>query len=163
ALGFAVLSVFPAARKAYADGYDIYTGSCPSYASDHDCSPGCGPSTIFADACETSGSYTGFHKNDGVTWKLRPNQCFSGTYDGWLWGDQGACGTCACSVERRCHDGYRKTSSGWVKSICRWNTACGCQEPVSWPTVRRGDRGPDVYTIQHLLTHRGHATAIDGI
>src|SRR5690348_9540716 len=47
ALGLAALGVFPAARRAYADGYSIYT-SCPSYATDHNCSPGCGPSTIFA-------------------------------------------------------------------------------------------------------------------
>ncbi len=163
ALGMVALSVFPAARRAYADGYDIYTGSCPSYADDHDCSPGCGPSTIFADSCETSGSHLGFHKNDGVTWKLRPNQCFSGTYDGWLWRHQGSCGACACSVERRCHDGYRRTTSGWVKSICRWNAQCGCQGTVSWPTVRRGDSGANVYTVQHLLTYRGYSTGIDGI
>jgi len=149
-------------RRAYADGYSIY-GRCPSYASDHKCSPGCGPSTIFADSCLISGTYTGFHKNDGVTWKLRPNQCFSGGYDGWLWQYQGACGACACSVERRCHDGYRYTTSGWVKSICRWNTQCGCLSTVSWRTTRNGDTGPNVYTVQHLLTFHGFATTIDGI
>ncbi|MBO4207682.1 peptidoglycan-binding domain-containing protein [Micromonospora echinofusca] len=162
AIGMAALSVFPAARRAYADGYSIYNG-CPTYASDHNCSPGCGPSTIFADACNTSGTYLGFHKNDGVTWTLRPNECYAGTYDGWLWLYQGACGACACSVERRCHDGYRRTSSGWVKSICRWNTQCGCLSTVSWPTVRRGNTGVNVYTVQHLLTARGHATTVDGI
>lgn len=163
ALGLAALSVFPAARRAYADGYDIYTGACPSYAADQDCSPGCGPSTIFADACATSGTSPGFHKNDGVTWKLRPNQCYASTYDGWLWRYSGACGACSCSVERRCHDGYRYTSGGWVKSICRWNTQCGCMSTVSWPTVRRGDSGTNVYTIQHLLTYRGYSLTIDGI
>lgn len=161
AVGMAALSVFPAARRAYADGYTIYE-ACPSYASDHNCSPGCGPSTIFADSCNTSGTYTGFHKNDGVTWTLRPNECYSGSYDGWLWRYQGACGACACSVERRCHDGYRRTSSGWVRSICRWNTQCGCLSTVAWPTLRRGVTGVDVYTVQHLLTARGHATAVDG-
>jgi len=105
ALGFAALGVFPAARRAYADGYDIWDGECPSYAEDHDCSPGCGPSAIFGDACETSGPNLGFHKDDGITWTLRPNQCYSGTYDGWIWRYEGACGTCSCHVERRCHDG----------------------------------------------------------
>ncbi|WP_433349816.1 peptidoglycan-binding domain-containing protein [Micromonospora sp. CA-111912] len=162
AVGMAALSVFPAARRAYADGYTIYAG-CPTYASNHNCSPGCGPSTIFADSCNTSGTNIGFHKNDGVTWILRPNQCYSGTYDGWLWLYQGACGACACSVERRCHDGYKKTSSGWVKSICRWNTKCGCLGTVSWPTTQRTNTGVNVYTVQHLLTARGHATEIDGI
>jgi Putative peptidoglycan binding domain len=162
ALGMAALSIFPAARRAYADGYTIY-GACPTYASDHNCSPGCGPSVIFAAACNTTGTYTGFHKNDGVTWKLRPNQCYAGTYDGWLWRYQGACGACACSVERRCHDGYKKTSSGWVRSICRWNTRCGCLTSVSWPTTRRGHTGPNVYTVQHLLTARGYPTTVNGI
>ncbi|MFI0793807.1 peptidoglycan-binding protein [Micromonospora rubida] len=162
AVGMAALSVFPAARRAYADGYEIYA-ACPTYASDHNCSPGCGPSTIFADSCNTSGTNIGFHKNDGVTWMLRPNQCYGGTYDGWLWLYNGACGACTCSVERRCHDGYKKTSSGWVKSICRWNTKCGCLGTVSWPTTQRTNTGVNVYTVQHLLTARGHATEIDGI
>lgn len=161
AAGMAAIGVFPAARRAYADGYDIY-GSCPSYASDHDCSPGCGPSTIFADACNTSGTYAGFHKDDGVTWTLRPNQCYSGNYDGWLWRYQGACGTCTCYVERRCHDGFRQTGSGWVRSICRWNTDCGCPGEVTWPVVRRGNSGANVYTVQHLLNFHGATLTADG-
>ncbi|GAA1905493.1 hypothetical protein GCM10009716_14240 [Streptomyces sodiiphilus] len=163
AVGFAALGVFSAARQAYADGYEIWEGACPSYAADHDCSPGCGPSTVFADACVTAGTYTGFHKNDGTTWTLRPNQCYAGTYDGWLWRFSGPCGTCGCGIERRCHDGYRNTGSGWVRSICRWTTDCGCPGSVTWPTVRQGDRGPDVATVQHLVTHHGFATGADGI
>jgi hypothetical protein len=159
AAGLALLGAFPAARRAIADGYTIYP-RCPSYASDHNCSPGCGPSTIFADACDTS---TGFHKDDGVTWTLRPNQCLSGGYDGWLWRHQGACGACACAVERRCHDGYRQTGSGWVRSICRWNTDCDCLQSVTWPTVRRGNTGANVSTIQHLLTFHGFSTTVDGV
>ncbi|WP_103500163.1 peptidoglycan-binding protein, partial [Streptomyces sp. SM14] len=155
--------VFTPARQAYADGYDIWEGDCPSYASGHDCSPGCGPSTVFADACVTAGAYAGFHKNDGVTWTLRPNQCYSGTYDGWLWRFSEPCGTCGCGIERRCHDGYRSTGSGWVRSICRWTTECGCPGAVDWPTVARGARGPDVTAVQHLLTHRGVATDADGV
>ncbi|MEV6105048.1 peptidoglycan-binding protein [Streptomyces sp. NPDC051940] len=163
AAGFAALGVFSAAREAYADGYDIWTGACPSYAVDHNCSPGCGPSTVYTDACVTSGTNTGFHKNDGVTWTLRPNQCYSGTYDGWLWRYSGACGTCGCGIERRCHDGYRNTGSGWVKSICRWTTDCDCAGTVSWPTIARGATGPDVYTVQHLVTYHGFTTTADGI
>lgn len=161
--GFAALGVFSAARQAYADGYEIWEGECPSYAADHDCSPGCGPSTVFADACVTAGTYVGFHKDDGQTWTLRPNQCYAGTYDGWLWRFDGPCGTCGCGIERRCHDGYRNTGSGWVRSICRWTTDCGCEGSVTWPTVSRGDRGPDVTTVQHLLTHRDFGTDVDGI
>ena len=161
AAGMTLLGVFPAARRAYADGYDIY-GSCPSYASDHNCSPGCGPSAVFADACVTTGAGAGFHKSDGTTWTLRPNQCFSGSYDGWLWRYQGACGSCGCHVERRCHDGYKRTSAGWVRSICRWTTECGCPGTVGWPTVRRGASGPNVASGQHLLNARGAALTADG-
>lgn len=162
-LGFASLGVFSAAREAYADGYDIWTGECPSYASEHDCSPGCGPSTVHAAACETSGEHEGFHKNDGVTWTLRPNQCYSGTYDGWLWAFSGACGACACGIERRCHDGYFNSGSGWTRSICRWTTDCGCEGAVTWPTVQSGAKGPDVYAAQHLVADHGFTTNPDGI
>lgn len=162
ALGLAALGVFPAARRAYADGYSIYT-RCPSYATDHNCSPGCGPSTIFADSCETGGVNLGFHKDDGITWTLRPNQCYNQTYDGWLWRYQGACGACACYVERRCHDGWRITSSGSIRSICRWNTGCGCRGPVDWPTTARGETSPNVSAVQELVTYHGFTTTVDGI
>jgi hypothetical protein len=162
AAGLAVLgSVFPSVRRAVADGYDIYP-QCPSYAADHNCSPGCGPSTIFGDACVTSGTNTGFHKDDQVTWRLRPNQCLSGSYDGWMWRYDQACGACSCHIERRCHDGYRKTGSGWVNSICRWTTDCGCPSSVSWPEVSAGASGAVVTTIQYLLTHHGFPTDVDG-
>lgn len=153
--------VFPGVRRAVADGYDIYP-TCPSYATDHDCSPGCGPSTIFADACVTSGTNTGFHKNDQVTWKLRPNACLSGSYDGWMWRYDRACGACSCHIERRCHDGYRSTGSGWVPSICRWTTDCGCPSSATWPTVSTGALGPVVTAIQHLVTRHGFPTGADG-
>ncbi|MET7640866.1 peptidoglycan-binding protein [Streptomyces sp. NPDC005438] len=163
AVGFAALGVFSVTREAYADGYDIWTGDCPSYAADHDCSPGCGPSTVFVDACEESGEHLGFHKNDGVNWTLRPNQCYSGTYDGWLWRYSDPCGSCGCGIERRCHDGYRSTESGWVRSICRYTTDCGCPGDITWPKIASGTKGPDASAIQHLLTEAGFATEADGV
>ncbi|WP_351234041.1 peptidoglycan-binding protein [Streptomyces sp. NPDC002133] len=33
---------------------------------------------------------------------------------------------------------------------------------ATWPVVANGDSGPQVTTIQHLLTHRGYATTADG-
>jgi hypothetical protein len=33
---------------------------------------------------------------------------------------------------------------------------------ATYPTVRRGDNGPNVYAVQHLLTARGKPTAADG-
>lgn len=160
--GLTVLGgVFPSVRRAVADGYEIYP-RCPSYAADHNCSPGCGPSTIFADACVTSGANTGFHKNDQVTWKLRPNACLSGSYDGWMWRYDQSCGACTCHIERRCHDGYRKTGSGWVNSICRWTTECGCPSSAVWPSVSSGASGATVRTIQYLLVHQGFPLTVDG-
>jgi murein L,D-transpeptidase YcbB/YkuD len=95
-------------------------------------------------------------------WMLRPNQCFNQSFDGWMWRYQGACGSCECFVERRCHDGYRRTDSGWVRSICRWNTDCGCQRPVAWPTLSRGASGANVFTAQELLNVHGATLTIDG-
>ena len=84
------------------------------------------PNTLAMIGCDgAEGTYTQLYSDDrgvcrvydmtfdGTTWTLRPNQCFSGSYDGWLWRYEGACGSCACHVERRCHDGYRRTSAGW--------------------------------------------------
>lgn len=155
ALGFTVLGVFPPARRAYAGAYEIYTGPCPSYTVDADCSPGCGPSMVFPNACELSGPHRGYHRDDGPTWALQPNNCMPGGFDGWLWYYGGACGSCACFVEFRCHDGLRRTDSGWVKSICKWTTKCGCPpdpepepdppaDPLadSWPTDPPADPPP---------------------
>jgi peptidoglycan hydrolase-like protein with peptidoglycan-binding domain len=36
-------------------------------------------------------------------------------------------------------------------------------QAASWPTVREGDRGPNVQTVQHLVTAHGFATTADGI
>jgi hypothetical protein len=135
--GLAAIGVFAPARKAMASGfsltgltpgyYDIYT-TCPSYASSHNCSPGCGPSTVVSTACRTSGKYRGYHKSgvsDPGHYKLRPNQCYGSKYDGWIWHYAHACGKCKTSVTWRCHDGWKKSATGsWYKSICRWAHAC---------------------------------------
>ncbi|QXJ20682.1 hypothetical protein AGRA3207_001437 [Actinomadura graeca] len=131
--GLNALGVFPPARQAISSGfslvgyYDIYP-RCPSYARDHNCSPGCGPSYVCAWCCRTSGTYKGFHKSgvsDPGWYKLRPNQCYSGGYDGWLWAYAKKCGNCAKGVTWRCHDGWNKTKKGnWYKTICRKATAC---------------------------------------
>jgi|tagenome__1003787_1003787.scaffolds.fasta_scaffold20891610_3 hypothetical protein len=144
--GLVAVGVFAPARKAMASGYtlkgwtpgsytkgltpgyyDIYN-ACPSYASSHNCSPGCGPSTVVSTACRTSGTYKGYHKSgvsDPGKYKLRPNQCYAGKYDGWIWHYANPCGNCKTSVTWRCHDGWKKSATGsWYKSICRWAHAC---------------------------------------
>lgn len=132
AAGMAVLGVFPMARKAYAEGYDIL-GSCPSYADSHNCSPGCGPSQVCglvsAGACCQTNSglpHWQFHKDADPIYLLRPNECYGGNYDGWIWKYSAARGAaCPHSITYRCHDGWtRVTQTTYAKSICRWTTAC---------------------------------------
>jgi S-formylglutathione hydrolase FrmB len=134
ALGLAALRVFSPAREAMSDGYvlaadhyDVY-GKCPSYAASHNCSPGCGPSTVVSGACKTGGKWRGYHRSaatDPGVYKLRPNECYAGRYDGWVWHYAHACGKCKKSVTWRCTDGWKKsTTGGWYKSICRWSHAC---------------------------------------
>lgn len=131
----AVTSLLP--RRAWAshdstDGYNIY-GSCPSYAANHDCSPGCGPSTVYGDACieDTGHVHYRYHKGQmyDANLMLRPNDCLSGGYDGWIWNivvQNGGCGGCANgqTLVRWCHDGYKRISGSWVPSICRWKHGC---------------------------------------
>jgi hypothetical protein len=93
---------------------------CPSAVSGT-CSPACGPSTVYNDACTSSG----WHKTTG-NFRMRPNQCGGSPYDGWYWYAAG-CG-CPSGFGRnyRCHDGCRRNSStsAWVNSICRSTGAC---------------------------------------
>ncbi|GLW67231.1 hypothetical protein Arub01_54740 [Actinomadura rubrobrunea] len=131
--GLNLLGVFPPARQALAAGfrltgnYDVYP-RCPSYARDHNCSPGCGPSLVCSDCCRTSGKHKGFHKSGAShpgKYKLRPNQCRSGGYDAWLWAYAGKCGKCTRGVTWRCHDGWKKSKRGnWYKTICRKAVSC---------------------------------------
>src|SRR5262245_23883986 len=133
ALGFSLLGAFPAAKRAYADGYDIWTGPCPAYAANHNCSPGCGPSVVEFASCASSG----YHKNGveipGIlSYSLWPNNCYPGVAnwaDGWMW-SQSSCLGCL-SLDFRCHDGRTTrcttgrggSCSSWI-SICRWITRC---------------------------------------
>ncbi|MFB4314821.1 hypothetical protein [Actinomadura sp. 21ATH] len=133
AAGLNALGVFPPARKAIAAGYsmrgyyDIY-GRCPSYAANHNCSPGCGPSLVCSVCCRTSGKYKGFHRSgvsDPGRYKLRPGQCYGSGWDGWLWSYSKSCGSCKKGVTWRCHDGWKKSAKGnWYKTICRKATSC---------------------------------------
>jgi hypothetical protein len=126
AIGLFSLGIFPPARHAFADGYDIWTnpdtGPCGStgYAGNHNCSPGCGGSTVCGGtsggACCTAD--TVYHRNSG-NYTLRPNQCWpvpTGTYDGWVW-------RCSASLKYRCHDGYNCYFHGCGKDICRKSTS----------------------------------------
>lgn len=120
-IGITSLGVFPPAREALAshDGHKIWTGTTTGpcapggYAAGHNCDPICGPSQVCSGCCATSGTYAGFHKSS-FPYSWRPNQCFTGGYDGWRW----KCG----SQPYRCHDG-RYTSCSvecqTVKTICR--------------------------------------------
>lgn len=119
AVGTGVLGVFKDARMASADGYDIYW-DCPSYASGHKCSPGCGPSAVCGSCCTSNGWHR--HSSSHTSrYKLRPNKCVGGWADGWVWTYQAACASCA-RIQMRCHDGYyrRTIRTSWQKKICRY-------------------------------------------
>jgi hypothetical protein len=122
--GMAALGLFPKAKEASAAcvGFleaDIF-GGCPTEVGD--CSPACGPSTVYADTCGSNGlhMYTGNYRN-------RPDQCHPGTEsDGWHWtAPTGSCG-CQPGFQRnyRCHDGCKLISGAWRNSICRTSTPC---------------------------------------
>lgn len=117
AVALGAMKVFPDARVAFADGYDVYT-TCPSYASLHDCSPGCGPSTVCADCCDE-----GIWHSPDYPYALRPNECIGGWADAWIWSYGAACGGCYY-ISYRCHDGW-KWVGYWLPTICRATVDCG--------------------------------------
>jgi hypothetical protein len=132
ALGFSLLGVFPAARRADAEGYDIWTGACPSYAGNHNCSPGCGPSAVNINACEPAGGqHYGYHRTDAVglvDYSLNPDACTTqwAEADGWMWSYSGYCAGCYVT-DYRCHDGRTTVCSKQCVNyltICRWRTRC---------------------------------------
>jgi hypothetical protein len=124
-VGVAALGVFPPARKALADGYDIighYSSGSPcssgQYAVNHNCSPGCGPSPNCVQCCSGSG----WHQNNYATYFLRPNACWGGWADGWLWSTPNCAG---CGTRTwRCHDGAITDGYTFYPTICRWSVGC---------------------------------------
>lgn len=123
AVGMTAIGVFPPAREALADGYDMDKTGCAGiqYRNCKDCC--C--STVCFDCC----NHKGWHKRTGV-YRLRPNQCHAGggnrTKDGWFWR------ACSCRKRNgrrgkrtnRCHDGYKIGSAGAVRTICRKRIGC---------------------------------------
>lgn len=130
ALALAALGIFPPAREAFADGYDVWTstttGPCGSggYAVNHNCSPGCGPSAV----CSGGSNGTCCNTNvwhctggDGCAgpnqYSLRPNECYQSFYDAWMW-------KCSSTLKYRCHDGWTCIlHGGCVRTICRKSIA----------------------------------------
>ena len=127
-LGLSTLSLFPAPRKALAacaaSGYSEFTilGDCPSGSTGYGCSPACGPSTVYGDACNASN----WHKSTG-DFRTRPNDCVGGAppYDGWWWYRNCNCPGGTGLRPFRCHDGCKLVGGTWVSSVCRY-TAPGC-------------------------------------
>ncbi|HEX6254393.1 MAG TPA: hypothetical protein VFZ70_01145 [Euzebyales bacterium] len=123
ALGMSALGVFPPAREALADGYDIARYGCNGigYANCKDCC--C--STVCYSCC----NFNGWHKRTGIH-RLRPNQCYAGggnrSKDGWFWR------ACNCRKSNgttgkrtnRCHDGYTIGDAGALRTICRTRIGC---------------------------------------
>jgi hypothetical protein len=129
-IGVKSLGIFPPAKWALADGYDIYqqlddgpchqtsTGNGYGYAKQHNCSPGCGPSPIcdhrsMGPCCDNNG----WHRNDGAAgYYLRPNDCFRALQwpDGWRW-------RCDSNTVYRCNDGWFRCCADWYPDVCRKN------------------------------------------
>jgi hypothetical protein len=123
AVGLMSLGVFPKAKEAAAACVShlerTIGGPCPTNVGN--CSPACGPSTVYPDVCGSNGyhRYTGNYRN-------RPNQCNSTGSDGWNWFGAGCCSP-GCSRTWRCHDGCKLVSGAWKNSICRVVIAsCSC-------------------------------------
>jgi hypothetical protein len=135
-VGMAALGVFPAVRQARADhvighytqpAYDILN-HCPGTSPAKSCD-GCGPSAICGsqNCCNpsTHPHYPKLHRNNvnvGGIYALRPGECASNSWDGWLW-HVGPCPGCA-AITFRCHDGYKLISGHWVPTICRHVVYC---------------------------------------
>lgn len=117
AVALSAMKVFPDARIAFADGYDVYN-VCPSYAASHDCSPGCGPSAVCFDCCDE-----GIWHAPDYPYALRPNECIGGWADAWIWSYSASCGGCYW-INYRCHDGWKYVGF-WQATICRATLECG--------------------------------------
>jgi hypothetical protein len=121
AWSLSLLEMFPLARIARADGYDIWTdgmnGPCAAgnYAENHQCSPGCGPSAVCGGVSDGDCCTSGWHRTDGTEYsgyQLRPNECWQNYYDGWFW-------RCSPTLRYRCHDGWTYSGTQSWKTTCR--------------------------------------------
>lgn len=117
-VGLMSLGVFPKAKEAAAAcvGFleNKISGPCPVNVGN--CSPACGPSMPYADACGSNNyhKYTGDYRN-------RPDQCNDvAEADGWIWSGINCCGGPGCARRYRCHDGCKRISGQWRNSICRY-------------------------------------------
>jgi hypothetical protein len=128
-VGLSVVGLLPPARNALAHTphgnctttlQTLMWGSCPEASDGFGCDPACGPSKVRSNACDANG----WHKTSGE-WRMRPNECKSGGYDGWFWRRRCGCPT-GCQRTFRCHDGCKDTAGGWAHSVCRVTSACQC-------------------------------------
>lgn len=142
--GLATLELFPLSKSAHAAaGYEL---DPVCYINDEDttqdltmnfpgtnwgCTVGCGPSLASSAFCTTVSGFNGeWHKDDGTTWRLRPDECTGsrstpkspGAWDGWKWAETGCTG-CSATKYFRCHDGEYKELGVWQPSICQY-TVC---------------------------------------
>lgn len=137
-LGLAALRVFPPAREAWDEGFRLAPGPNgdpggaprgalrPPSARHGPCVPGCGPSVVCADCCQTRGPQAGRHHTalTRAGYRLRPGGD-PRRGDGRLRHYKKACGDCARGVVWRCHDGWKRLDSGhWYRTTCRWPVRC---------------------------------------
>lgn len=145
AAGLWMIGNFPPARRALAShpgsfGYRIKDLPCPDFncytsggnqLCDDSIEGPCCPSKVHASGCvggsDNKPHFVGWHKDSSFSnWDLRPNDCPSGTGDGWKWKVNTACGPCVgCSATTfRCHDGFHYHSGVPENSVCKWAINC---------------------------------------
>ncbi len=94
------------------DGFGVDDPDSDLNAHDHPADGG--------DAEARREKYVGYHRYDSdgtLEYSWRPNQCWGGTYDGWLW-------RCSPETMYRCHDGYVTTGDGGTTAtVCRWTVS----------------------------------------
>lgn len=123
--GLMALGVFPKAKPAAAACIsrleNYIAGGCPTNVGD--CSPACGPSLVYAAAC--NGDY--WHQWTG-NYRNRPDNCNDvAESDGWRWSVPGCGCSGGCYRTFRCHDGCTLMSGAWRNTICRQQgTGCSC-------------------------------------
>ena len=149
-IGIAALGIFPPARLARASNHrQIWDGR--DHGFNHECD-GLGTWVLNDDCagCNRPRKHCccnseGYHKSDGTNYKVRPNQCKDGVYDGWLWRTSECCGNSRKNQRWRCHDGWfcanppcgnrhcgldeqnngQCESNEWIRSICKHRLSSG--------------------------------------
>lgn len=124
AVGLTVLGWLPTSRRAWAShpDDDMKPGGCEGLGTwvDNDDCNGCNETRPHC-CCDVSSNWH-IHTDSG-SYKLRPNECDPGDYDGWNWTYFSCCPNGRKNQTWRCHDGFRRQADGTdQRTICKHRT-----------------------------------------